>query len=75
MKRTGREELIGVVIHICMDTTQEISLCSYLYLKLGKTPYSSFCLLWFFFYKIGEHVGRTGSGRGSGGILVGVGRW
>jgi hypothetical protein len=36
VKRTGRDEPVGVVIHICMETTQGISLCSYLYLKLGK---------------------------------------
>jgi hypothetical protein len=36
VKRTGRDEPIGVVIHICMETTQVISLCSYLYLKLAK---------------------------------------
>jgi hypothetical protein len=42
VKRTGRDEPIGVVIHVCMKTTQKISLCSYLYLKLAKMPCFSF---------------------------------
>jgi hypothetical protein len=46
-KETGKDEEIGVVIHICMETTQGISLHSYLYLKLTKTPCSSYYLLWF----------------------------
>jgi hypothetical protein len=37
-----------------METTQRISLCSYLYLDLAKTPCFSFYLLYFFFYKIRE---------------------
>jgi hypothetical protein len=36
VKRTDRDEPIGVVICICMETAQGISLCSYLYLKLAK---------------------------------------
>jgi hypothetical protein len=60
-KRTCRDEPIWVVIHICMETTQGISLYSYLYLKLAKTPCFSYYLLCFFFYKIGEQEGRTGS--------------
>jgi hypothetical protein len=38
VKSTGRDEPVGVIMHICMETTQGISLCSYLYLKLAKTP-------------------------------------
>jgi hypothetical protein len=38
VERTGRNEPIEVVIHICMETTQRLSLYSYLYLKLAKTP-------------------------------------
>jgi hypothetical protein len=34
--RTSRDEPFGIVIHICMETTQEISLYSYIYLKLAK---------------------------------------
>jgi hypothetical protein len=63
VERSGRDEPIGVVIHICIETTQGISLCSYLYLKLAKTPCFSFAFLYFFFYKIGEQEGRTGSAR------------
>jgi hypothetical protein len=35
--RTGRDEQVGVVIHICREITQRISLSIYLYLKLAKT--------------------------------------
>jgi hypothetical protein len=42
VKRTGRDEPVGVVIHVYMETTQGISLCSYLYLKLAKMPCFSF---------------------------------
>jgi hypothetical protein len=41
VKGTGRDEPVGVAIHICMETTQRITLCNYLYLKLAKTPYFS----------------------------------
>jgi hypothetical protein len=36
MKKTKGDEPIGVVIHICMETTQRSSLCGYLNLKLAK---------------------------------------
>jgi hypothetical protein len=49
-----------------------ISLCSYLYLKLPKMPCFSLYLLCFFFYKIGEQEGGTGSAQG-GGKGVGTG--
>jgi hypothetical protein len=32
VKRSGRDEPIWVVVHMCMETTQGISLYSYLYL-------------------------------------------
>jgi hypothetical protein len=48
VKRTGRDEPIGVVIHIFMETTQGNTLCSYLYLKLVKMPYFCFYLLCIF---------------------------
>jgi hypothetical protein len=51
VKRTGRDEPIGVVIHTCMKITQGISFCSNLYLKLAKTPCFSFYLLCFCFTK------------------------
>jgi hypothetical protein len=46
VKRSGRDKSVGVVIHICMETAQGISLFSYLYLKLAKMP----CLLFFFIF-------------------------
>jgi hypothetical protein len=48
VKRFGRDEPIWVVIHICMETTQGISLYSYLSLKLAKMPYFSYYLKKFF---------------------------
>jgi hypothetical protein len=36
VKRSGRDGLMWVIIHKCMETTQGISLYSYLYLKLEK---------------------------------------
>jgi hypothetical protein len=42
-----------------METTRGISLCSYLYLKLAKTPCSYYDILCFLFYKIGEKVGKN----------------
>jgi hypothetical protein len=76
VRRTGRDEPVGVVIHICTKATQENSLCSYLYLKLAKTPCFSFYLLCIFFYKIREQEGRTGFYQESGRLaLVGRGRW
>jgi hypothetical protein len=46
-----------------METTQGISLHSYLYLKLAKTSCFSYHLLCFFFYKIREQEGESGSAR------------
>jgi hypothetical protein len=37
-KRSGRDELMQVVIHMCMEAMLRISLYSYPYLKLAK-PY------------------------------------
>jgi hypothetical protein len=36
VKRSGRDEPIWVVIHMYMETTQGISMYSYLHLKLAK---------------------------------------
>jgi hypothetical protein len=47
-----------------METTQGISLFSYLYLKLAKILYFSNYVLRFFFYKVGEQEGRTNSAPG-----------
>jgi hypothetical protein len=74
VKRTDRDEPTGVVTHICLGTAQESPSIAYLYLKLTKTPCFSYYLLCFFFFKIGEQEGRTGSARGWGeGLGKGVG--
>jgi hypothetical protein len=74
VKRTGRDEPIWFVIHICMETTKRIFLYSYFSLKLAKTPCFSY-LLCFFFYKIREQEGGTGSiWRWGGEGLLGVGK-
>jgi hypothetical protein len=57
VKRSGRDEPIRVVTHMCMEATLGISL--YLYLMLAKILCLSYYLLYFLF-KIGEE-GRTGS--------------
>jgi hypothetical protein len=64
VKRTRRDEPMRGVIHVCMETTQGNSLCSYVYLKLAKTSCFSFYLLLFLFYKIREQEGGTGSALG-----------
>jgi hypothetical protein len=46
-KRSGRDESVWVAIHKCMETTQGISLYSYLYLKPAKLPCFSYYLLYF----------------------------
>jgi hypothetical protein len=72
MKRTRGNEPMWVVKHVCMEVSHKNSLCSYLYLKLGKTPCFSFYLLCFFFYKIGGWIrnrfegGELAPGRGGG---------
>jgi hypothetical protein len=58
VKRTRSDEQIGVVIHIFMETTLGISLCSYLYLKLAKMSCFFFYLLCFFFHKTDSAEGR-----------------
>jgi hypothetical protein len=50
--KSGRDEPVWVVIHICMGTTQGLSLYSYLYLKLTKMPCFSHYLLCFFSTKL-----------------------
>jgi hypothetical protein len=64
MNQLGRNEPVGVIMYIHMETAQGISLCSYLYLKLAKMSCFSNYVLCFFFYKIGEQEGRTGSAGG-----------
>jgi hypothetical protein len=48
VNRTGRNEPIGVAIHIYMETTQGISLLGSLYLKLAKTVMFLFLSFMFF---------------------------
>jgi hypothetical protein len=71
VKRSGRDEPVWVVIHMCMEETLGISLYSYLYFKLAKTLCLSYYFLCFLFNKIGEQEGRTCSaqnwGTGGGG--------
>jgi hypothetical protein len=60
VERSGKDEPIWVVIHMCMEAMLGISLYSYLYLKVAKMLCFSYYLLCFLFNKIGEE-GRTGS--------------
>jgi hypothetical protein len=66
VNRSGRDESIQVVIHICMETMLGISLYSYLYLKLAKMLCLSYYLLCFLFNKIGKE-GIKGSAWKQGG--------
>jgi hypothetical protein len=70
VKRSGRDEPIWVVIYKCMKTTQKVSLQSYPYLKLPKPPCFSYYLLCFYFNKIREQEGGTGSAQKVGGGRV-----
>jgi hypothetical protein len=60
VKRSGRDEPMWVVIHMCMEAMLGISLYSYFYLKIAKTLCFCYYLLCFLFNKIGKE-GRTGS--------------
>jgi hypothetical protein len=60
VKRSGRDEPVWVVTHMCMEAMPGISLYSYLYLKLAKMlclSYYCLCLL----FNIIEEEGRIGS--------------
>jgi hypothetical protein len=48
VKRTGRDEPVGVVIHICMETAQGSSLP--LQLSLSQTSKNTMCLLSFMLF-------------------------
>jgi hypothetical protein len=63
VRRTGRYEPTEVLIHICMETTQGNSMCSYLYLGLAKMSWFSYYHL-YVFYKIREQESGTGSAGG-----------
>jgi hypothetical protein len=72
VKRTERGNSIGVVIHICMGTTQGNSLCSYLYLRLAKCHVSHFIFYGFSSTKLEnrreeQYCGEWGEPRGEGG--------
>jgi hypothetical protein len=66
VKRSGRDEAIWVVIHMCMEAMVGTSLYSYLYLKLAKILCLSYYHLCLLFNKIGEEA-RTGSAWNEGG--------
>jgi hypothetical protein len=66
VKRTGRGESTGAILHIYMGTTQGNSLYSYLYLKLAKHHVSCFIFYVFFYYKIEEQEAGTCSAGGCG---------
>jgi hypothetical protein len=75
VKRSGRDEPIRVVIHMCMEAMLGISLYSCVYLKLAEMLCLSYHLC-LFFNKIGEE-GRIGSawkqgvlGREGGGEFI-----
>jgi hypothetical protein len=57
--RSGRDESVQVVIHLCMEAMLGISLYNYPYVKLAKTLCISYYYSCFLFNKIGEE-GRTG---------------
>jgi hypothetical protein len=82
VKRSGKDESIQVVIHMCMEAMLGISLYSYLYLKLAKMLYLSYYCLCLLFNKIreegrtvsawkrGRGCGREGGSRGQGGEMI-----
>jgi hypothetical protein len=68
VRRTGNDEPIGVIIHTCMETLQGNSL------SLSQTSKNIlFFFLSFFFCKIRDQEGRTGSG--DRGDINGKERW
>jgi hypothetical protein len=52
VKRSGRDESIQVVIHMCMEAMLGISLCSYTYLKLAKMLCLSYYCSYLLFNKL-----------------------
>jgi hypothetical protein len=76
VKRSGRDEPIGVVIHLCMEAMLGISLYTHVYLKLTKMLCLSYYLNVFSSTKLekraeqvlpGSECGRGGRGAGTGG--------
>jgi hypothetical protein len=74
MKKIRDDEPIRVIIHMYMEMPRRNSLYSYLYLKVAKMSYFSFCLFSFFFYEIGGKEGKTGSAQWGGMALMGLGK-
>jgi hypothetical protein len=73
VKRSGRNEPIWVIIHICMETTLGISLYSYPYLKLAKMLCLSYYCYVFSSTKLEKKasvVEGEGGGRGQGGEMT-----
>jgi hypothetical protein len=64
VKRSGRDEPVQVVTHMCMEAMLKISLCSYLYLKLQKT------LSFLLFNKIIEQEEGRGGGGGKNNVYT-----
>jgi bacteriorhodopsin len=60
VKRSGRDEPVGVVIHMCMEAMLGIFRYRYFGLSLAKMLCLSYYLVYYLFNKIGEE-GRTGS--------------
>jgi hypothetical protein len=67
VKKSGKDESIRVVIHMCMEAMQGIFLYSYAYLKLAKTLCLSYYCLCLLFNKIREEESKTGSAWKRGG--------
>jgi hypothetical protein len=61
-EESGRDELIWVLIHMCMEAMIGTSLYSYLYLKLTKPLCLSYYCLHLLFNKILEE-GKGGGGK------------
>jgi hypothetical protein len=70
VKRTSTDEPVGVVIHICMETIQGNSLCSYLYLKFAK---NAMYLLLSFMYFLLQNQRTRGQNRFCPVRRVGIG--
>jgi hypothetical protein len=73
VKKTRGDEPIGVVIHICMETTEGNSLCTYLYLKLAKTSF--FLFIFFLLQNLRRSDGSAEGGTcGSREVVGKIGR-
>jgi hypothetical protein len=59
VKRSGRDEPMWVLIHMCLEVMLEIY-CSYPYLKLATVLCVSYYFLCFLFNKLREQEGRAG---------------